>query len=342
MLKAKKIILSLVVMAFMTMTIGALTSCGKEDDITVIDKENFATVKNEYQQYVEQYPNATKPEGVDIAINGVDYDENSVTLSETGLVTSVSKLNIQKESVNPEGGNKAELIKLVQCFTEENVSGYSDAELKYIYESVYETQVSTTVTDSTRKTTLDELAAQIKNLVKNNKSQSNEMLIHESTGRVSWKVNVEESGFYNLYLNYFTVTGYSSSIERKLLIKTPSMSEAKVPFSGADTFTFSRVWNDTASSYDKNGNLKVDTNGNDLKPQQVETFTFRNSYFKDSMGYVTEPYMFYLEKGENEITLISIKEPMIIDQIHILSVDETLSYDEYLIVCYNNYNHCYS
>ena len=36
MLKAKKFILSLVVMAFMTMTIGALTSCGKDDDIKII------------------------------------------------------------------------------------------------------------------------------------------------------------------------------------------------------------------------------------------------------------------------------------------------------------------
>lgn len=329
MLKAKKFILSLVVMAFVTMTIGALTSCGKDDDITVIDKENFATVKNEYQQYVDQFSNATKPEGFDIVVNGMEYDENSVTKSETGLVTSVSELSIKKELVNPEGGNKAELIKLVQCFTEENVSGYTDEELQYIYESVYETQTSATVTDS-RKATLNDISEQIKNLVDNNKAKTDKVMIHESTGKVSWKVNVEKTGFYNLYLNYFTVTGYSSAIERKLLIKTPSMTEAKVPFSGADSFAFSRVWNDTASSYDKNGNLKVDSNGNDLKPQQVETFTFRNSYFKDSMGYVTEPYMFYLEAGENEITLISIKEPMIIDQIHVLSVSETPSYEEYL------------
>ena len=152
MLKAKKFILSLVVMAFMTMTIGALTSCGKDEDITVIDRENFATVKNEYQQYVDQFSNATKPEGVDIAINGMEYDENSVTKTATGLVTSVSELSLKKELVNPEGGNQDELIKLVQCFTEENVSGYTDEELKYIFESVYESQTTVTVTDSRKIT----------------------------------------------------------------------------------------------------------------------------------------------------------------------------------------------
>ena len=201
MLKAKKFILSLVVMAFVTMTIGALTSCGKDDDITVIDKENFATVKNEYQQYVDQFSNATKPEGFDIVVNGMEYDENSVTKSETGLVTSVSELSIKKELVNPEGGNKAELIKLVQCFTEENVSGYTDEELQYIYESVYETQTSATVTDS-RKATLNDISKQIKNLVDNNKAKTDKVMIHESTGKISWKVNVEKTGFYNLYLNY--------------------------------------------------------------------------------------------------------------------------------------------
>ena len=323
MLKAKKFILSLVVIAFAIITIGSLASCGKKEDLSVIDKENFATVKNEYQQYVENSPSQNKEQGVDITISGMSYDKDSVTKSSSGLVTSVSELSVNKELVNPAGGNKAELIKLVQCFTEENVNSFSDAELQYIFDSVYESQISVTVSDD-KKATLDQLSKQIKNLVDNNNSQTDKLLIHESTGKVSWKVNVEKEGFYNLYLNYFTITGYSSSVERKLMIN------GEVPFSGADTFSFSRVWNDTASSYDAEGNLKVDTNGNDLKPQQVETFTFRNSYFKDSMGYVTEPYMFYLNAGENEITLVSIKEPMIIDEIHVLSVSEVDSYDDYL------------
>ena len=48
------------------------------------------------------------------------------------------------------------------------------------------------------------------------------------------------------------------------------------------------------------------------------------------MGYTTEPYMFYLEAGENTITLASIKEPMIIDQISVVSVVETPKYETYL------------
>ena len=63
---------------------------------------------------------------------------------------------------------------------------------------------------------------------------------------------------------------------------------------------------DRVEYIDENGNFKTDTNGNDVKPQQVELYSFRNNYFKDDMGYVTEPYMFYFEKGENTISLSSI------------------------------------
>ena len=53
-------------------------------------------------------------------------------------------------------------------------------------------------------------------------------------------------------------------------------------------------------------------------------------YFKDDMGYVTEPYMFYFEKGENTISLSSIKEPVLIDCIEILSVNDIVDYQTYI------------
>ena len=77
MLKVKKLFLSFVIVFFAAVTIGTLTSCGKDDDITVNDKENFVTVKNEYQEYKEQYSTAAKPSGVDIAIDGANYNVRS-------------------------------------------------------------------------------------------------------------------------------------------------------------------------------------------------------------------------------------------------------------------------
>ncbi len=342
MLKVKKLFLSFVIVAFVTILIGSLTSCGNDDDITITDKENFVIVKNEYQEYKESYKGAEMPSDVDIAIDGANYNADSVTKTEAGLVTSILEINVTEDALNPARGLN-NIQNLVSCFVNLK-QPYSPQIYQYIFDGIFgnNEEVKTTAEKDNLKDELElesitdvdtilRIIAQAKNLIENRKSTTDNVLIHESTGKVGWTVEVEKAGFYNINLNYFTVTGYSSSIERKLMINN------KIPFAGADSFAFSRVWQDADASFDENGNLKTDINGNDLKPQQIENYTFRDSYFKDSMGYVTEPYWFYLEEGVNEITLISIKEPILIDQIHIVSVKDTPTYEEYLKDLQNKY-----
>lgn len=149
---------------------------------------------------------------------------------------------------------------------------------------------------------------------------------------VDYTFTVSVSGFYNIHLDYTIVEGYKSSMERILLIN------GEVPFAGADTLTFSRVWVDNLTP-DANGNVQfaVDTNENHRKPQQVEkdkltsTPTTSSSYVKDYMGYETAPYKFYFEKDkEYTLTFRVSKEPMQIDKVSVLSVTDTPSYSMYL------------
>lgn len=330
MLKAKKLFLSIMVVSIFVIGIFSLTSCNKGDDSgTIIDKENFATIKNDYQLYKESKPQVM-PEGENIVIDGANYDINGVTTDTLGNVTSIIEIDVSKDKLDPTKGTQ-ELKKLVECFVDIDQSGYSQNDYQYIYDCIFDGNSSIQITNETKKATLDKVVENSKNLINNRNSSTDKVLIHKSSGKVTWKVNIEKAGFYNLYLNYFTVSGYSSSIERKLMIN------GEIPFEGADSFTFSRVWKDDPQSYDENGALKVDTNGNDIKPQQIEVFTFKESYFKDDMGYVTEPYMFYFEEGENEISLISIKEPILIDQLYIKSVSKTPTYKEYLAALKEKY-----
>ena len=162
-------------------------------------------------------------------------------------------------------------------------------------------------------------------------------------GKIVYNVNVKTPGFYTLYMDYFTIEGYSSSIERSLLI------DDKLPFEAASSFTFSRVWHDRVDK-GKDGEIfnqlgmeklddgnflykkpwKEDTRGNDVKPQQVEEYTCYGSYFRDSMGYETTPYQFYFDEGEHTITLNYTKEPVVIDTIELRSVETRDTYEEYL------------
>lgn len=134
---------------------------------------------------------------------------------------------------------------------------------------------------------------------------------------VTWKVEVPETGFYNLYMDYWTVESRGVPAERALYIN------GELPFNGADNMTFSRLWTD-------GGEVKVDNQGNEIRPMQVEAYAWQSAYFRDDMGYESEPYKFYLEKGTNEITLKAVNEPVVIGSLKITAVTTNPTYEEYL------------
>lgn len=314
MTKTKKLFLSIFI-AFLLVVSVSLASCKKNDPTKngLQNTENTVLVKNEYNLYKESHEGAKTPQNVNIVIDGSSFSLE--TLSGYSLIDT-SKL----EDIN-------EFKKLISCFVELDQKYTDNNTYQYLYENIFDKQITVTLNDS-QKNQLDTVVSsckeRIKDLLNNRKDQGQNILISESIGEITWKINVEETGFYNLKLRYFTINGYSSSVERRLKIN------GTIPFEGADSFSFSRIWKDSPSSFAPDGNFKVDSNGNDLKPQQIENYSFREGYFKDDMGYVTEPYMFYLEAGENTISLSSIKEPMIIDQISVVSVENIKTYNEYL------------
>ena len=136
------------------------------------------------------------------------------------------------------------------------------------------------------------------------------------TGSISWEVTVPEDGLYNMTLRYYTIEGKSSSVERQLLI------DGALPFASARSFIFPRIWTNEKSQ------IEQDNQGNDIRPRQVETYGWQELPFRDAQGYHEEPYAFYLSAGKHTITLISVKEPVIIDTIEISQIDELPSYEE--------------
>ena len=239
--------------------------------------------------------------------------------------------------------------------------------------------------------------------IKNNQLVENangEYILLSDNGSVTYIFEVEESGFYNIKLNYVTTDfqSKSSSIEKKLnIITNPELYDEISPLldseyddlirgkeflnadydnklallsnylrqkvdendpkfadyidnllvnlsfqnnMGRQSYVFSRVWQGdtgTIETYENDYDsvaykldLLKDTSGNDVKPSQVEVnFVEIEKYFSDELGYVTEPFAYYLEKGQNMITLHAVKEYMLIDTISICSVKKYLTYAEY-------------
>ncbi len=169
--------------------------------------------------------------------------------------------------------------------------------------------------------------------IKDSDKVNDKLLYTPDAGSVTWEVNVPEEGLYNLKLTYYPIAGTSSSIERRLSINGQDI------FDKTTTFVFSRVWGngldiielDTSDANNYFSYLKpeIDTRGNDVKPKQQENPEVKSAYFKDDMGYTTEPYQFYFKKGVNTITLTAVKENVLVDKITVESVKDTISYEEY-------------
>jgi hypothetical protein len=143
-------------------------------------------------------------------------------------------------------------------------------------------------------------------------------VLTEDAGEMGWDVTIPEDGLYNITLRYFTVEGKVSSIERQLLI------DGEVPFSGAGSLLFPRIWKNEKEQIEK------DNRGNDVRPRQVEASRWQEMPLKDSDGYYEEPYSFYFSAGNHKISLVSLREPVIIDTIEISQIDQLPTYEELL------------
>lgn len=145
----------------------------------------------------------------------------------------------------------------------------------------------------------------------------NEGVFTGNESAVTWRITVPEAAFYNIEIGYYTVPDRGVDIEREVRIN------GELPFFGASTLRFSRIWTD-------GGEIGKDTQGNEIRPSQKEIFGEKQfSYLRDDKGYQTDPYCFYLNAGENTITLVGVNEPMIVTSVSACPVLTYITYEEY-------------
>jgi len=138
----------------------------------------------------------------------------------------------------------------------------------------------------------------------------------EESGSIYWDMDVPEEGLYRIGIRYFPVSGNTSPIERELHIN------GSAPFEEAKRLVFSRVWGNLLSEVER------DSRGNDLRPRQVEHPEWQEALLRDAEGYYSEALSFYFTQGKHRITLVSLREPMVIDSLQLIPEEELPSYAE--------------
>ena len=147
--------------------------------------------------------------------------------------------------------------------------------------------------------------------------EGKDVVLTDDHSYVLWTVDVPQAGFYNLSMEYICPPSRNIDIERILYIND------EMPFTGADTLSFSRLWKD-------GGEIKYDNRGNMIRPTQVETFYYQTVSFKSDLGYEVDPYKFYFDKGINTIALKALSEPVAISRFELVPVKTFDNYDTYV------------
>lgn len=157
--------------------------------------------------------------------------------------------------------------------------------------------------------------------------KSGNSVYSEERGFIEYEVSIKTAGFYDLSLDYYPIEGKSSGIERSFLI------DGKLPYKELALIGFSRIWNNniTNTLLSKTGvevkEWKKDNQGNDLKPSMIESPEWITSHLYDSEGYVTDKLSIYFTEGVHTITILSLREPILLHQIKLDNKESVKSYE---------------
>ena len=153
----------------------------------------------------------------------------------------------------------------------------------------------------------------------------NKVVYTSEADDVTFKFDVKKAGMYNIILYYHTVKGKDINIVREIQIN------GKTPFVNAAECTFTRSFADQlVEREDGTKGFKVDYLGNEIRPDQVETYQWKSQYVVDYLGYTQDPLKFAFKKGENTISLNAVKEPVVIGKIEIVPIKKTNDYATYI------------
>ena len=147
--------------------------------------------------------------------------------------------------------------------------------------------------------------------------KGSDAVLTQTGSKVSFNVDVPDDGLYMLYIEYLITESRGVPAERTVLIND------EIPFDDARNISFTRIWTD-------GGKVRVDNQGNELRPTQVEIYDWQSAYFRDDMGYVVDPYQFFFNKGSNKITLQADNEPMLIRKLSLVGSSAPVTYEDYL------------
>ena len=142
----------------------------------------------------------------------------------------------------------------------------------------------------------------------------NTMYIGAKGEKITFTVDVPETGLYALEMNYYPLEVSSTQYLFGLMI------DGETPFVEANSCVLSRVW--------QNDPITTDEFGDDLRPQSHQAPEWRTQFLSDQNG-VYGTLKFYLEQGQRQITLCFDGTPALLKAMTFKQEPFQMSYQDY-------------
>jgi len=141
--------------------------------------------------------------------------------------------------------------------------------------------------------------------------EKNGVIFENSGDKAIYNFNVSEDGIYNIKVNYAAIEKTTMDIQMSVY------DDGRILWDDLEKVELFRWWKDATKDWN------VDKDGNEVSPEQLETFGFREQYLFDGSGLETDYYQFYFSKGNHTIEFLLKQEPVAFKQI-ILSTPQSL------------------
>lgn len=151
----------------------------------------------------------------------------------------------------------------------------------------------------------------------NEETPSNTLIWNSAEGSFTYEVTVPETGLYSIEASYCPISSNTSEISFSLAI------DGEIPYDTASRLKLNKV-------YKNKEEIKTDSNGNQVRPTQVQAEIWQTCWIGDSDGLFNDPLFFYLEEGTHEITISSEKAYFALAYLRFAQPEKTPTYDEYV------------
>ena len=144
------------------------------------------------------------------------------------------------------------------------------------------------------------------------------LAIRKTEGRITWRVEVPETGLYRLVVDYYPTDEKNGDIELEAWL------DGVLPFDGMQRLVLPKLYKDETADFQR------DNRGNDMRPAQLAETCWMTAALSDSEGYANDPYLFYLEKGSHTVEIIPLKQSFALGELRMEPPEKTQDYADYL------------